>query len=280
MDATEQARPVRATLRDRASLLDGVALAAPPAVAVAVYALPAETRRGLAFAYREPTPLTAYTAHVVHFEAAHLVANLLGYALLVGAGYALALLAGRRRLFRATAATYALAFPPVLSALNLAVPRNAIGYGLSGLNMAFAGAVGVFLVAHARRRIDRRVRVRHAPGAFFAAATVVSLIALPVGPVTAGVAAASATLAAVYAVAAWRDRSPRPAGGPASAGDVDVCLLAAVTFVGYPVVGFPAPAAEGAVINRYVHLLGFCLGFIVPYVAAEAGLFAARDDRG
>jgi len=36
-------------------------------------------------------------------------------------------------------ATFLAAFPVVLSALNLAVPRNAISFGFSGINMAFAG---------------------------------------------------------------------------------------------------------------------------------------------
>jgi hypothetical protein len=267
-----------AVLRDVVRLRDCLALAVVPAVALAVFSLPAATRESLAFAYRDPTPVTAYAAHFVHFELEHLVANLLGYALLAGFGYVLAVLADRRRLFGVTAVTYVLAFPFVLSGLNLAVPRNAVGYGLSGVNMAFAGLLGVVLVAYVGRRLDERVRVRYAPGVFFAAVAVVSLVALPARPVSVGLAAVSAVLAAAYVLSArsaWSElpEAVPPVGGT-RAGWFDVGVLGAVAFLGYPFVGFPAPSpVDGTVVNLYVHLLGFCLGFIVPYVALVVGAF-------
>lgn len=283
MGATETATSFRTTLGRRVRVRDCLALAAVPLVVLGVYALPDATRRSLAFAYQEPTILTAYTAHFVHLEAEHLAANLLGYVLLAGFGYVLAVLADRRRLFGAAAATYVLAFPPVLSALNLAVPRDAVGFGFSGVNMAFAGLLGLLLVAYGGRRLDRRVRVRHAPGVFFAAVAVVSLVALPTGSTSVGIAAASALVAVVYVVSGWRDlhrtgpadrTAARASGVASTAGYLDVGVLAAVVFFGYPFVGFPSPAAvEGSIVNLYVHLLGFCLGFIVPYVAVAAGLF-------
>jgi hypothetical protein len=47
-----------------------------------------------------------------------------------------------------------------------------------------------------------------------------------------------------------------------------------VIAVGYPVVGFPSdPAGGGSVVNLYVHLLGFCLGFIAPFALLAAGVF-------
>lgn len=286
MGGTDAAPAFRTALRDAVRLRDCLALAAVPLVVLGVYTLPVATRRGLAFAYHDPTLATAYTAHFVHFEAEHLAANILGYVLLAGFGYVLAVLAGQRQLFGAAAVTYVIAFPPVLSALNLAVPRTAIGYGFSGVNMAFAGVLGLLLVAYAGRRIDRRVRVRHAPGVFFAAVAVVSLVALPVDATSVGIAAASALVAVVYAASGWRDlrrtaandgTAARARGVDSTAGYEDVGVLAAVVFFGYPFVGFPSPAAvDGSIVNLYVHLLGFCLGFIVPYVAVETGLFAAE----
>jgi len=282
MSGTEP-QSLRAAVRGAVRLRDCLALAVVPAVALAVFALPPGARESLAFAYRDPTLATAYTAHFVHFEVDHLAANLLGYALLVGFGYVLAALAGCRRLFGAAAATYVLAFPFALSGLNLAVPRDAIGYGLSGVNMAFAGLLGLVLVAYAGR-LDPRIRARHAPAAFFAAVAVVSLVALPVGRLALALAGASALLAAAYAAAArtaWRSSTPRPDLGR---GWVDAGVLGAVAFLGYPFVGFPAPSpVAGVVVNRYVHLLGFCLGFLVPYVAVLAGAFDAPPadaDRG
>ncbi|CQH61761.1 uncharacterized protein HHUB_3538 [Halobacterium hubeiense] len=274
MSASPQS--VRAALRDAVRLRDCLALAVVPAAALAVFALPPGTRESLAFAYRDPTLATAYAAHFVHFEFDHLAANLLGYALLAGFGYVLAALAGCRRLFGAAAATYVLAFPLALSGLNLAVPRDAIGYGLSGVNMAFAGLLGLVLVAYASR-FDRRIRVRDAPGVFFAAVAVVSLVALPGGRVAFALAATSALLALAYAVSARTAWRSAPASQPdVGSGWVDVGVLGAVAFLGYPFVGFPAPSpVEGTVVNVYAHLLGFCLGFLVPYVAFVAGVFDA-----
>jgi len=69
-------------------------LAAVPVVLCAVFALPESTRRSLAFAYAEPTVLTAFTAHYVHLDVGHLAGNVAGYILLAGVGYALAVLGG------------------------------------------------------------------------------------------------------------------------------------------------------------------------------------------
>ncbi|NIB98095.1 hypothetical protein [Halobacterium sp. R2-5] len=269
----------REGLRDGVHLRDCLALAVVPAVVLGVFALPTATRESLVFAYRDPTLVTAYAAHFVHFELEHLAANLLGYALLAGFGYVLAALAGCRRLFGAAAATYVLAFPLVLSGLNLAVPRDAVGYGLSGVNMAFAGLLGLVLVAYVGRRIDERIRVRYAPGLFFAAVAVVSLVALPSRQVSLVLAAASTAVVVGYAfsVRSARLASPDPDLWEGTQADwVDTGVLGTVAFLGYPFVGFPAPTpADGSVVNVYVHLLGFCLGFIVPYVALAVGAFDA-----
>lgn len=254
---------------------DCLALASVPAVAVAVFALPAARRESLAFAYRDPTLLTAYTAHFVHFETAHLAANLLGYALVAGFGYGLAALSGYRRLFGVTATTFLVAFPPALSALNLAVPRDAVGYGLSGLNMAFAGLLALVLVGYAAR-LDDRIHVHHAPGLFFATVTVISVIALPTG-YRAAVAAASALLAAGYVVSARRTWDRNVASRLSRAGWFDAWLLGTVALVGYQFVGFGTTAVDGGVVNAYVHLLGFCLGFVVPYTTLAAGVVTAGD---
>jgi len=270
----------RTALRDAVRVRDCLGLALVPAVALAVFGLSEQSRWSLAFAYEAPTMTTAYAAHFVHFEAEHLVANLLGYTLLAGGGYVLAALAGYRRLFRAAAATNVLAVPLTLSALNLAVPRNAVGYGLSGINMAFAGLFGLVLVGYADRCLKLPVRVRDAPGVFFAAAAIISLVAVPTPSLGMALGAANGTIAAGYAVAAGRGR--RLSVSTTEAGWLDAGVLATVTFLGYPFVGFPAPVAtDGVVVNHYVHFLGFGLGFVVPYAALATGAFDhGSDDPG
>jgi len=264
---------VREVVRRRECL----GLAAVPALLVGVFLLPEPIRRTLTFAYVEPSVVTAVTAHFVHFSVDHLLANVLGYVVLAGLGYVLAALGDCRRLFGVAAATYLLAFPPVLSVLNLAVPRRAVTYGFSGINMAFAGLLPVVLAVYAGRRLDARIRVRHAPVVFFAALTLVA-VSLPRSWVTLGLAAAATLGTAGYvgtALSALRtaERADRSPSGPRS-GWVDVFVVGVAAVLGFAVAGFPAvPARSGSVVNLYVHLLGFCLAFIAPYVAVEVGVF-------
>lgn len=268
-------RSLRRAVRPR----DCLALLVPPALALAVFSLPTGVKESLWFAYRDPTLLTAYSAQFVHFGADHLAANLLGYALVTGLGYSLAALAGYRRLYGTAALTYVAVFPPVLSALNLAVPRDAVGYGLSGLNMAFAGLLGLAVVGYVDS-VDGRVQLRHAPGAFFAATTVVALTALPSSRVATAVGAVSGLATVGYALAArnaWRESG---AASVASGRWLDAGVVGAAAFLGYQFVGFPPVSGGGTVVNRYVHVVGLCLGFIVPYAALTTGAVGPDADRG
>lgn len=269
-----------ATLQREIRLTDCLALAVVPAVLVAVFLLPLETRMEFAFVYRRPTGLTAYTAHFVHRSLAHLLANLGGYVLLAGSGYVLAVLADARRLFGLAVVTYLLAFPPVLSALNLAIPRNAVGYGFSGVTMAFAGLLPVILAAYAARRLHPRVGVQHAPAGFLALVAVVALVVpipgwiLPTTAVVATIGAAGFGLAAVRAL-----RSTGLYVTARKPGWVDAFVLGVVVFVGYPFIGFPTePSTAAGVVNTYVHLLGFCLAFLVAYVAVLFDITAVPDE--
>ena len=89
---------------------------------------------------------------------------------------------------------------------------------------------------------------------------------------------AGALLALLYAASSdlrlphsLRERAMTVASRP---GYGDLLAVGAVVAVGYPVVGFPAdPAGGGSVVNLYVHLLGFCLGFIGPFALLAGGAF-------
>ncbi|WP_256403129.1 hypothetical protein [Halorubrum salinum] len=279
---------------------DAAALLVVPAVLLAVFTLPESTKRAAAFSYTEPTLPTAFTAHYVHLTVPHLVGNVVGFALLASVAYGLSLLAGRRRLFFAAAATFLLAFPFVLSGLNLAVPRNAIGYGFSGVNMAFFGYIAVVLPL----AIDERFGVgwrRYAPGQFFVSIAYIALIALPVSVVSAGVGVASVAFALPYGREAVRDRaetrgraaardrdaSPKRGRGDghepprvtlrrilSRPGCGELVAVAVVVLLAYPFIGFPTVSATGPRVNVYVHFLGYALAFIVVHVS----LLADRDE--
>ena len=264
-------------------LADVLVLAAVPALLGAVFTLPESTRRSLAFAYTDPTLLTAFTAHYVHLDPGHLAGNVAGYCLLVGVGYALAVLGDARRFFLTALATFLLAFPFVLSALNLAVPRNAIGFGFSGINMALSGLLPLLLGAYARERIVPGASIRALPAVFFGLVGWIALLALPLSAADLGVAGiatgvAGALLAVLYASSAGisiRASAADIARAVASRpGDGELFVVGAVLVVGYPVVGFPTdPAVAGSVVNLYVHFLGFCLAFIGPFALLATGTF-------
>lgn len=263
--------------------VDLLVLLAVPAVLLTVFALPEATRRSLAFAYADPTLRSAFASHYVHLDVDHLAGNLGGYALLAGVGYALAVLGGSRRFFFTALATFLLAFPFVLSALNLAVPRDAIGFGFSGINMALAGLLPLLLGTYARERFAPETPLRALPAVFFALVGWIALLALPVSTTGLGLAGlatgvAGALLAVLYASSAGipvRETVPEVARSVASRPvEGDLFAVGAVLVVGYPAVGFPGdPTGPGSVVNLYVHLLGFCLAFIGSFALLAAGVF-------
>ncbi len=286
--ASERTRPAPTggdllrAFREGARPLDLLPLFAVPAVLVSVFLLPEETRRSFAFLYTEPTLATAFTAHYVHLQVEHLLGNLLSYMLLAGFGYVVAVVAGYRRFFLVALATFTLAFPGVLSALNLAVPRYAIAFGFSGVNMALFGVLPVLLALFARERFFPHDSLRALPAVFFVLIGWMALLALPrsmtgLGLAGLAVSVAATLIAVVYLLSATPSGRSFRAWGEAivsGRGDGDVLVVGAVILVAYPVVGFPAdPAADGNVVNLYVHLLGFCLAFIASYAAISTGLF-------
>ncbi|MBB6646640.1 hypothetical protein H5V44_10140 [Halobellus sp. MBLA0160] len=111
------------------------------------------------------------------------------------------MLGGRQRFFLIALATFLLA----LSALNLAVPRNALGFGFSGIDMALLGLLPVLLWAYARERFVPDASVRPLPAVFFLFVGWIALLALPVSPTGVGLAGlatavAGVSIAVVYAL--------------------------------------------------------------------------------
>ena len=257
---------------------DTLLLLAVPLAMVAVFTLPTEVKRAYAFSYTEPTVLTAFTAHYVHLTPEHLAGNVLGFLLLASIAYGLSLMVGRRRLFFVSVATFLFAFPFVLSGLNLAVPRNAIGYGFSGINMALFGYVAVALVTVLGDRFGVNAR-GYLPAVFLASVAYLAAHALPVSVASIGFVLAALVAASLYARSAERDSLLPLRQTIAQAIDTPVYgeLLTGATIVllGYPFVGFPAPTPGGPRINIYIHFLGYALAYIVVYVS----LLVDRSER-
>ncbi|MFB6131353.1 MAG: hypothetical protein ABEJ28_11095 [Salinigranum sp.] len=212
--------------------------------------------------------------HFDHLAAGHLAANLLGYLLIVPLTYALSALSGRRAWFYAGFVTYLAVFPPVLSALNVLLVRPRIGLGFSGINMAFLGLLPLMLVSYVEVGLGTFDAEEHAPLLFFAGAALIGALTLPYSR-TDGLAGGLAAVTAVaYARPLWAE--PRSIGAAfrraiGRPGAVELVCCGLVTFVAVLAAAFPPHPGRGGILNVYLHVLGYCLGFIVPYVAVRVG---------
>jgi hypothetical protein len=260
------------TLRERLRAVDAVPLLGVPAVLVAVFALPWSVRTTFVLSYLDPTPATAYTAHFVHLAADHLLVNLVVYLAVVPVALGLSTLAGRRRQFYVAFATILLAFPFALSALNVLLVRPRVGFGFSGINMAFLGFLPHALLGFLAKRPGRNFRPAHSPLLFFVGTAIIAFWAVPptAASLLAGVASLLVSLAYVRTIsgdlsvplAATIRRIVSEEAG------MEFVLAGVCLFVLLPFTAFPhRPVAAGSVLNLFAHLLGFCFGYIVPYVA-------------
>mgnify|MGYP000005855926 CR=1 FL=1 len=258
-------------LAERARWYDLPLLASVPAVLFAVYALPDAVKYDYVLSYTDPTLVTLYTSSFVHIARPHLVANVSTYVLLAGATYLLATLSGRRARFYAAFITFLTVFPVVLSLLNLAFIRPRIGYGFSGVNMAFVGLLPTMLVGYVSRQFTAEVLDSHAPALFFVGTGVIALIAVPsrIGALAVAVVAGAGVL--LYVRDIYADVSDLSIAGfqhaLTPAGHLELAALSLVLFVGAPFAAFTTVSfGDGTVLNLYSHLLGYCLGYLAPYL--------------
>lgn len=250
----------------RVRALDLALLASVPVALVGVYLLPAATRADLALRFSAPTLLTAFTMHYVHLRPAHLLTVLVVYLLVAPVAYGLARRAGRLTLFRAAVPTFTLALPFALSWLDLLFPWRRVGFGFSGIDMAFLGFLALMVVEGAGPDDDPSA-AHAAPGLFFAGTGIITALAVPTVGLRLGVVAAATGAAGLYlldlpgvrSLGAGLTELARSEGAELTVAGLVVFLL--VPFAAFP----PHPAGAGRVLNLYGHLLGYCFGFIVPY---------------
>lgn len=270
------------TLRRRLRPVDAVAVVLVPLVLGTVYLLPVETRRGLAFEYTDPSLVTAFAANFVHLGPEHLFVNVLTYVAAVSVALLLAAMNGTRRRFYAAFLLFMLAFPVALSYLNLAFVRPAVGFGFSGVVMAFVGYLPMGVATYLEERFDVGPRTDLAPVLFFGSLALIAVLSLRsvamdgrvAALATVGLPLAAALLALVYAVAVY-DRTggipERVWSGLDVPGYVELAVLGVVLVFAVPFAAFPSnPSTGGGTLNLYTHLFGYALGFILVYAAVEA----------
>lgn len=277
---TDEPRPTGLikTVCQRARFYDAVLLVLVPIVLVAVYVSPAEFRRSLVFKYTDPSLSTAFASAFVHFDRLHLFVNLATYAVVVSVVFALAVVSGYRQQFYVVFFNFVLVLPALLSYLNLAVLRSSIGFGFSGVVMAFAGYLPLSLAEYVEAQFDIGPRTAVAPMLFFLTLSLIAV--LSVQPVvtenttvflgTSGLVAATLLSALLYAVSVSSQGSSLVQKLRAAAdntGYFELGVAALVLVFGLPFVAFPTdPELAESAINLYIHLLGYALGFLATYV--------------
>jgi len=258
-------------LQSRARGIDIAVITLIPVVLVGVYLLPFDLKRALALEYLDPTILTVFTAHFIHLTPVHLLTNLGLYSVTISLVYVVSLLSNRRREFIITFSTFVFVFPFAISALNLALPRPRIGYGFSGIVMAFVGFLTLLAWEFIGTRLHSDVDTNQAPLLFFVVIAIIILWGIPVSSPASAALGLAVLGGSIQLRSLHRRLGPpitsifRTFTAPPGYGEIALSSLAIVVFI--PFIAFPtAPAGNGEVINLYSHFLGYALGFQVPYL--------------
>lgn len=259
-------------LYTRGRAADVGAILAVPVVLLVLFALPRPAKFDLTLAYGQPTLRTAFLSHFVHLRTPHLVSNLVGYAVVVPLCYTVAVLADRRKDFLVAFVAILLSFPFALSALNVLFPRPRIGYGFSGIVMAFLGLFTLLWWSYVAVRGGLGLGRDVSPVAFFLGTALIAAWEVPgtrVGLIVVGLAAAGT----LYYLGPWGDGTRLEVIQSVSLGPgyFDIAVLGLIVVVSFPLLGFvSAPADGGVLTNEYSHVLGYCLGYLVPYTTFRA----------
>jgi hypothetical protein len=243
-------------------------------VSVGLYTLPRSTKVDLALLYSRADYVSLFASHYTHFSLDHLLTNLIVLMLLEPLALGLALSADDDWLFDVATATYLLVFPPILSGLNLLVVRSrpGIGFGFSGINMAFLGLLAVALFRYLGA-VDDRVRPDDALALFFVGSGIAAGLAVPLRWISLPVVAVSTAAVAAYLYGIHRRVDGLANLGQRVHADGHSALVAAalIVYPGVAVAGFaPSGDAGGTVVNFYTHFLGFGLGFGAAYLTPRS----------
>lgn len=257
----------RQLVERRGDVADWVLLALPAIAIVGVFVLPMAQRQALAFHAGEPTLVSAYTSHFVHYSLGHLLTNLGGYLLLAPLAYLLSAGAGRRRQFHVVFGALLLGFPFVLSLVNLLLVQPATAIGFSGIVLGFFGYLPIALYQYVGRHAEGRAPTRYLPMAFFVGVGSIALVLFWATFVSLGIVFTVLTVLAGY-LSRFVDRGfITGVGRLKESGFGEVAMAATALLLMYPVVAFPSSAVLGSrVVNLVLHFVGYALSFISTFV--------------
>lgn len=251
-------------------VVDLLVLAVVPVVLGGVFLLPEPTRESLVFEVTEPTILSAYTAHFVHLDDWHFLGNLSVYVVIAPLTYLLCVLSGRRNLFHWILVTVLVVFPFALSAMQFSFFEERTVFGFSGINAAFFGVLCFALVEYVHVTLADGVESRYSPAILFFTIALITLVTLPSRAWRVELVFLSLFFGFLYVGAAiYRSGLPRSTTigrVTSNAGYFELAGGAIGVLFAYPFVGFQSAVIPGqGVIDVYIHLLGYCLAFIVVY---------------
>lgn len=281
LDASTTDRGFLSDVAESVRLFDIILITAVPIFLFALSRLPTAEKQSLAFNPNAPTVLSAFTAHFVHFDAAHLSGNLLLYLLVVPMVYLLLSLADCRRDFLVVAIPIVFFVPFLLSALNLFLPRSgALMVGFSGLAMAFVGLLPVALFRFLQERVPRTIEVKNGLSLFFVGATLIAFRMAPTG-IGLVIGIIGGLIALLFTWRLLRTIGPikRDELGRAlnKTGYVELAVTAPIVFVVATFMAFPSdPFQYGGVIDLSTHLIGYVLGFTLGSITV--GLTEIREE--
>jgi len=232
--------PFFSRIRHESKRIDAV-LTTIPLLLLAVFLLPIETRRAFVFDYQDPTVITAFSANYVHLSASHLVSNLVVCTIFLILAYFLALSNGVRDQFYMELCTVLFIFPVLLSYLNLAIPRSAVGYGFSGLNMAFLGYIAVEFTRYTGNYYLESMGVEDSIFLFLVLTTFVSAVYASMYRIALFATVASGVFAIGYLIFAewsWRELYPALVDSLERRGYVHLAVFTVVTVVVFISIAF------------------------------------------
>lgn len=263
--------PFGSAVRRVVQPLDVVIVLLPAVLFLGIGLLPWEIRGQLAFSYTEPELFAAFAANFVHADSIHLFQNIVAYLLVVPTAYVLSALAGRRQLFYTIFVVVLSLFPFVLSGLNLAIPREALSMGASGLTLAFVGYLPVAFAEYLRHRFGVLDAARRdiAGGLFFVGLlAVIPLAVATVRPRLSGVLVVVTLLAVVgYGASLRRSGIGRSTLRGPPPGFVEFGVWSVIILLTGLITAFPTePLSDAGLVNTYTHFLGYTLGFLSSYL--------------
>lgn len=260
----------------KASRGDVLLLVLVPLPLTFLFILPETIQEDLVLHLESPNLLTAFTTHFVHGSSSHFLGNLTAYVSFVTLIYLLSLLSGERRKFYLIFLIFVLAFPFILSSIDLLLLELETSKGFSGINSAFLGFLPISLFYFLKRKFSSGLKTSNSISLFFLGCGIIAFIYSSQSILEMILIILIFGLSAFYFWRTFKELKcgevRKSLGGPKEGGGyLELAIVSALFFIlVLPVSAFPSELAQkGGTVNILSHYSGFLFGFMVPYFLFE-----------